>query len=418
MKHRLQSWAVPLLATTALAAARVVPAPALSDPTGAALPDGVRLSTPWLHVVAAPVFTLWDGMSMLSMSRLVGCVYGVVGLFVLWRLTRLWRHRRPLRELGIIALGLAGFVLFLVTGAIWHRPMVALTGVPAGTVAVDVHSHSNASHDVDGLMRNWDVRASRRWHARAGFDAFFLTDHNTQAPAPRDDPPGPPYVCPGIEISAWRAHILLLGTRDTVNRRPYTKSLDGVLTLLADANPKYGAVSIASIPEYERYHWNNLEAWVEAGLGGFEVVNASPKANELSRARRDSVIALARRTNRLVVGASDQHGWGATSMVWNLVALAGDVGGGTNPCLAILRRLSVGGFGAVQIVERHRLRADSGWPVWLTAPGVVWETWRATGWPATIGWLVWIWIAAAGGSYMKRRRRLVSNRVEGPELSV
>jgi len=414
----VRRWAAPLSITVALLAARVASAPALSDPTGALLPTGLSLSTPWLHVMAAPLFTLWDGMSMLSMSRLESCLLGFAGLYVMWRLIRWWQHRRVVRELGYAALAFVVLALFIAVGATWHRPMVALTGVPGEMVAVDFHSHSNASHDVQGIMRNWGVQAGRRWHARAGFDAFFLTDHNTQNTSPRQVPPGPPYICPGIEVSAWRAHVVLLGTSAIIDRRPYTRSLDGVLALLRDASATFGALSIASIPEYERNHWDNLEAWVAAGLGGFEIVNASPKANELSRVRRDSVIALARRNNRVVVGVSDQHGWGATSMVWNLVSVSNGSPRSGDPCAAILGHLTSSGFQAAQVVERHRLRADSAWPTWLTAIGVVWETWRAMSWPLVVGWLGWIWLGAALAARFSRGKSLVSTQAESPELAV
>ena len=128
------------------------------------------------------------------------------------------------------------------------------------------------------------------------------------------------------------------------------------------------------------------------------MVNASPKANELSRAERDTVIALARAHNRFVVGVSDSHGWGATSMVWNLVHLAGDRP--SDPCRAILQSLR-SGFPAVSIIERHRLRPDSWWPAWLTPIGVVWETWRGMGWGLTAAWMIWIWTLAL----RPRRRR-------------
>jgi hypothetical protein len=91
----------------------------------------------------------------------------------------------------------------------------------------------------------------------------------------------------------------------------------------------------------------------------------------------------------LVLGVSDSHGWGATNMVWNLVPVAS----GTGPsaiCNAILRQLRTG-FGAVRVIERHRLRPDSWWPMVLTPVGVVWETWRSMGWPLTLSWLLWIW---------------------------
>ena len=204
--------------------------------------------------------------------------------------------------------------------------------------------------------------------------------------------------CPGIEVSAWRSHIVLLGDTLPVDRSRYNNSLDGLLALLGTSDSTYGALSLASLPEYRRNHWGRLDQLVNAGLDGFEVVNASPKANELSRSERDSVIALARARNRFVVGVSDSHGWGATSMVWNLVRPAAEPA--ADPCSAVLQRLRAG-FPAVQIVERHRLRPDSWWPGWLTPLGVVWETWRSMSWALTASWIIWIWALA-----LWRRRRL------------
>ena len=414
MTRRFPVWTMPLFATAALFTARAVAAPPIADPTGAPLPAGLELSTPWVHLVLAPLFTLWDATSMLSMSRLKGLVVGLLVLYAMWRAIRFWRHRRVLREVGYAVLALTGFLLFVLVGATWHRPMVALTGVPEGVVVVDFHSHTNASHDVTGLMRGWDVEVSRRWHRRAGFDAFFLTDHNTRNPAIEQARDGTPYACEGIEISAWRAHMVLLGRVDSIDRRPYTTSLEGVLRLIEDASTLFDAISIASIPEYERYHWKNLDAFVATGLNGFEIVNASPKANELTRVRRDSVIALARRANRIVLGASDHHGWAATSMVWNLAPLPDGQPRDQNPCPAILVRLRTAGFKAVQVVERHRLRAEAWWPAWLTPVGLVWETWRGMGWPLTLGWLAWIWAGAITVHQRRRRVGLASTRGEGP----
>jgi hypothetical protein len=200
-------------------------------------------------------------------------------------------------------------------------------------------------------------------------------------------------VCPGIEVSAWRAHIVLLGDTLPVDRSRYNGSLDALLTLLATSDSALGALSVASLPEYRRNHWGRLDQLVAAGLDGFEIVNASPKANELPRAERDSVIALARTHNRFVVGVSDSHGWGATSMVWNLVHLSGAPS--SDPCPAVLQTLR-SGFPAVSIIERHRLRPDAWWPTWLTPLGVVWETWRSMGWVLSAAWILWIWAFALG----------------------
>ena len=390
IRRRVARAAVPLLFTAGLLAARLTAAPALSDPVAGAAPAGLRLDVPWLYIGLAPLFTLWDGVSMLSMSRLRGLLLGLALLYLLWRGGRAaWRGRLSWRhELAAFAITLALFAAFVVTGALWHRPMLALDGTGRDDVVVDFHSHTNASHDVrDTWMHGFDAEANRRWHARAGFDAAFITDHNTPS---RDDTARRPALCAGIEVSAWRAHVVLLGGSLPVDRGRYNSSLDELLGLLRGSETAYGALSVASLPEYERNHWGRLDRLVAAGLDGFEVVNAAPRANELTRARRDSVIALARRHGHLAVGVSDSHGWGATSMVWNLVHVPGWRGRPGEVCAAVLRELRRG-LPAVRVVERHRLRADAGWPQWLTPLGVVWETWRGMGWPLAAAWLVWVW---------------------------
>jgi hypothetical protein len=399
--------AVPVGLTALLLAARVVAAPALADPVSGTVPGSLYLTIPWPYLVVAPVFTLWDGVSMLSISRLEGFLVGLLVLYLVWRIARVY-WRRPanaspskswLGELRILAISFTLLLGFLLTGALWHRPMLSLAGVGLNERVIDFHSHTNASHDVRNTwMRRFDAEANRRWHARAGFDIVFITDHNVNQGFGAGLQ-GHPALCPGIEVSAWRAHILLLGDTMPVDRSRYNGSLEELLTLLRVSDSAYGSLSVASLPEYRRNHWARLDQLVAAGLDGFEIVNASPKANELTRVERDSVIALARSQNRLVVGVSDSHGWGATSMVWNVVR------GGSTPsaeeiCALVLRELQAG-FPAVRVVERHRLRPDAWWPMWLTPIGVIWETWRSMGWALTLSWLAWIW----GFAVWRWRRR-------------
>jgi hypothetical protein len=313
--------------------------------------------------------------------------------------------------------------------------MLSLTGASAGERVVDFHSHTNASHDVEGtFMESFDLDANLRWHERAGFDVAFITDHNVPSQEARvvrresrfwtqqsGDESGESAEmsldsvseaaraegaervtegCPGIEVSAWRAHIVLLGDTLPVDRGKYNGSLDGLLQLLKTSERAYGSLTVASLPEYRRNHWDRLDTMAGAGLDGFEIVNASPKANELTRAERDRVIGAARAYDKFVIGVSDSHGWGATSMVWNLVSVAP----ATPPeavCRAVLGRLR-DGFEAVRVIERHRLRPDAWWPMALTPIGVVWETWRGMGWVLTASWIFWIWLVWA---LVERRRR-------------
>ncbi|HZA99304.1 MAG TPA: hypothetical protein VE399_11030 [Gemmatimonadales bacterium] len=409
------SLAIAVVLTLVLLAARVAAVPALSDPVSGTIPSSLTLSVPALYLVLAPLFTMWDGISMLSMTRLKGFLTGLVIFYLVWRLLH-WmgvRRRGPgrgrwvtrwLREVGVLAASFILLLTFLVVGALWHRPMLSLTGATPGDRVVDFHSHTNASHDVAGtLMQDFDAEANLRWHSRAGFDAAFITDHNVVSGESRvrsrESGVGSresrgatreTVLCPGIEVSAWRAHIVLLGDTLPVDRRRYNRSLESLLQLLETSERAYGSLSVASLPEYRRNHWTRLDTLIRAGLDGFEIVNASPKANELTRAERDTVIDLARAHNRSVLGVSDSHGWGATSMVWNLVSMPP-----TTPpagvCGAVLDRLR-NGFEAVRVVERHRLRPDSWWPMALTPLGMVWETWRSMGWPLTGSWVLWIWL--------------------------
>ena len=414
--------ATPWVLTLVLLASRVSVVPPLSDPLGGHLPDSLRLSVPTLYLLLAPLFTLWDGISMLSMSRLHGFLVGLAGLYLIGRIVRHIRMRPPLkswrtwgREIGFLLLSLGGLLAFIVTGAVWHRPMLSLTGVPWGYQVADFHSHTAASHDVgDTWMSGYDLAANLRWHGRAGFNVVFITDHNVVSresrEASRESGVGSrgsagPTPCPGLEVSAWRAHIVLLGDTLPINRAPYG-GLAGLLTLLRTSDSSYGSRSLASLPEYRRNHWERLDTLIEAGLDGFEIVNASPKANELTRPERDRVIDLARKNDLFVVGVSDSHGWGATSMVWNLVRVP-HAHSRQTLCTAILARLDQG-FPGAQIIERHRLRPDDPWPMWLTPLGVVWETWRSMGRPLALSWLAWIWVVT-GLLNLLRSRALRAN---------
>jgi hypothetical protein len=403
-----RSVALPLAWTLFVVLAQLASVPALSDPVGGAPPPTAYLNTPSVYLLFAPLFTLWDGASMLSMSRLRGLLIGLALLYLLWRVIR--AVAQPVRRVSwqgesrtlLASLGL--FAAFLIVGGVWHRPMLSLAGVEPDELVVDFHSHTNVSHDVrDTWMRGFDTEANQRWHQRAGFDAVFITDHNTVAglAARHTSSPEQPVICPGIEVSAWRSHIVLLGDSLPIDRSRYNGSLDALLSLLRVSDSAYGALSVASLPEYRRNHWGRLDTLVAAGLDGFEIVNASPKANEISRADRDSVIRVARSRDRFVVGVSDSHGWGATSMVWNLIQPIGTAPR-SDTCRAVLRRLQ-DGFGAVQVIERHRLRPDDWWPLWLTPVGLLWETWRSMGWASTVAWIVWIWVLAAGGILVGRR---------------
>jgi hypothetical protein len=95
-----------------------------------------------------------------------------------------------------------------------------------------------------------------------------------QSPVVSTNGGGQTVLCPGIEISAWRAHIVLLGSTGPVDRTQY-RGLEGLLTLLATSDSAYRALSLASLPEYRRNHWSRWARWFRAR----ECVSQSERAH-------------------------------------------------------------------------------------------------------------------------------------------
>jgi hypothetical protein len=400
---------------TALAVAVVVawslPVPPLTDPLGAPLPPAWYLHHPIGYAILAPLGTLWDQLTMLPISRLTGFLAGLGLLFLTWRIRVRLTHRvrwprAVLRECWVAAVSLAGFVGCLLLGLTWHaRPVARLAGLAVDDLTVEIHSHTNASHDVRGWpVSGFDAAASRDWHERAGVDLVFITDHNTTrgwSSFRGDLSPGRTQLCPGIELSAHGAHVVVLGEPLPASQQPYRGSADARARLFAEIAASPGAVAIASLPEYR----GQTEQFLAEGVRGFEITTASPKGNEFPRIGRDSVIALARRHGLLLVGAGDQHGYGATPMVWNVMRLPGWRTGEGPPCAAVVSQFRSGGPETVRIVERTRVRADSALPWLLTPLGVLWLAWATASLPVAIGWLVWIWMTALAGSWYRTQQR-------------
>ena len=397
--------------TLVILVAWAIRVPPLSDPLGGALPAAWRLHTPLGYAILAPLVTLWDQIAMLPIGRLTGLLAGLGLLYLGWRVrVRLGNRTRwpraVLRELWVLVVAVAGFVTFILLGLAWHaRPVARLAGLGADELTVEIHSHTNASHDVHGfLVAGFDVAASREWHERSGVDLLFITDHNTTRGwnlFRGDLPLERTQVCPGIELSVHGAHVVVLGTPLPESQQPYRGSPEHRARLFAEIAVTPGAVAIASLPEWR----NQAEQFIAEGVRGFEITSASPKGNELPRAERDSVITLARRHGLFLVGAGDQHGYGATPMVWNVMRIPGWRTGEGPPCAGVVAQFRSGGPETVQIVERARLRADSAPPWILTPLGVLWLAWATASVPVVLGWLAWIWAAAWAGAWHRRRQR-------------
>jgi hypothetical protein len=199
-----------------------------------------------------------------------------------------------------------------VAAVLLPRPVPRLTTSEPhedGLTIVDYHSHTERSHDG---RHGWTLERLGDWHAEQGFQAAYVTDHNTPFFGSNDDGPIP--LLPGVEWSVYRQHVVALGTVTQIDLTPYSHDTPGMVGLFGALHAQ-GALAIASLPEYWMSHFDDLEQFVAGGVDGFEIVNCAPKALAPWCCPACHVVTLARRHDLLVteratitVGQSDVSG--------------------------------------------------------------------------------------------------------------
>ena len=363
-----------LTLTILVIAGAFVPLPAVVDAVTGAPAGDVDLSRPALYVLIAPLSNLLDAVTFLSMSRaiwfLVSWVVVLGGLGAILPGSAVRRVFRAL--LGILApLAVAAAAVLL------PRPVPSLVTselTEGGLTIVDYHSHTERSHDG---RKGWTLELLGEWHADQGFQAAYVTDHNAPFVGSNDDGPIP--LLPGVEWSVYQQHVVGLGTMTQLDLSQYSHDTPGMVGLFS-AMHNQGALAIASLPEYREHHWTDLDQFVAAGVDGFEIVNCAPKALAFSASERQTVIALARRHDLLVTGASDNHGWGKVTCVWNLT------------------HEGAHGFSGSHVIARPVALAQGDAAPATAAVTQLWLMFRAMSWAERMSWLTWIgviWIYRA-----------------------
>src|SRR6185437_8492095 len=267
-----------------------------------------------------------------------------------------------------LALALAGPIgIVLLGGAtvLLPRPVPRLVAADSTTTIIDYHAYTEASHDG---RSGWTFARLAAWHARQGFDASYVTDHNVIFNLPITEPIR---LLPGVEWSVYRQHVVALGPVRPVVRDSFDASTPRMLRLFGELE-RQGALGIASLPEYWGNHWEDLDAFVAAGADGFEIVNCAPKAIGFPAAARARVLQIAESRDLLVVGASDNHGWGQVTCVWNL----------SSP--------SAHGFRSNRVIARPIALAQGEWQPWTAAYTQPWLMLAGLSWSERSSWLTWI----------------------------
>ncbi len=402
-------------------AGALAPAAALRTGVGSAEAAGVRIATPGAYVALSPFTRLADALCLLSTAQHVAVAVTLLAAAAAWKVARRCPHASALRTCarasGACVLSLAAFVVLLAGAVFAPRPMASVVAAHPDEVRVDFHTHTNASHDVPG----WFTPARRReWHAGAGFDVAYVSDHKGVAgalAAARGNPARAGdglVVLPAIE-SWWRGiHVLVLGAPALDPALRADEQADRALAAAA-ASGRLAAgpspVAIAAIPDDVLRALTPAAADSAPWVRGVEIADGAPRAIAQRDREGGAIAARAAALGILPVAATNHHGWGRTAVAWNLVRVPG--WRALSPAALgarledVLRR---GDGAALRVVTRARPEVAPAGAARLaslaaTLPAVVWQA-AAELRPAERGvWLLWLWAPALLAFGRRRQTR-------------
>ena len=364
-RHPVAIALVLLLLVTA-----IHPLPPLVDAITGSTPGDVDLDRPVLYVLSAPISNVLDALTFFSQARAQWALVVWVAVFAAWGALR--RRSEPVSWGRRSARILAGPVMIVLLGAaavLLPRPVPRLVTTSGAGTVIDYHAHTSASHDG---RPGWSLERLAQWHARQGFDASYVTDHNVIYDGSLPPPAGTPIsLLPGVEWSVYRLHVVAIGAVEPVVRDSFAENGARMMRIFA-ALERQGALGIASLPEYWRNFSDDLGSFVFAGADGFEIVNCAPKALAFPSRGRREVLDLARGHNLMVVGASDNHGWGQVTCVWNV------------------SRPGAQGYHTNRVFARPLAIVQGDWQPWTAPVTQPWFMFRSLSWSERASWLTWV----------------------------
>ena len=397
--RRRRLWGPLAVMALVIGSAPVAVSPLRDAALRGTFPDAVP-AQPLGYLLGAPLFGVWDTLTLLTVSQHYAVLGTLVLLYVAWRLVA--GRRLALELVGALA-ALAALLAFYAAAALLPRPMTAIRLTSPDLLAVDFHSHTNRSHDGWSLFT---AARNRAWHEAGGFDAAYVTDHYTWAGVDEALPANPAragdgtVLLSGMEVRLRGRHTNILGDRSR-----YVFALDSTWHHL-DPESIAAATERGAPPPTMLYALPGaLDQIVPlgsphgspAGVVGVELSDGAPRGLEQGRSQHAEILALADSMDLAVVAGTNVHGWGRTVAAWSVMRIPGwremspgELGRAIEETLHRERRR------AVTVVER-RIPYHDGSLVALaaTVPVLAWEHFRALTLAERLSWLVWaaLWMA-------------------------
>jgi hypothetical protein len=384
---------------------------ALTTGSTGAVATGVRLDVGWGYVLMAPVANVLDTLSVLTLGQHYAVLVTLFGVYWAWRILRPRRRlgvaRRVAVEAGTATAAFLALLVFYAYGIVGPRPMAAILPTDPDVVVLDVHSHTEHSHDS---RKGFDAEDRRAWHAAAGFDVAYIADHRTWQGYYDGAPANPALagqgtvLLPAIEVKFGGKYASVLG-----EEWRYRSAVRG--NHMDDDSLYHVLRTTGSRP--------TMVLTLPSGLGGViadspdsigylavELNDASPRGLRQSRRDRAQLLRLADSLDLAPVAATNNHGWGRTAAAWTLMRIPGWQGLTPRQLeRAIDRKLHAERRRASWVVER-RVPWSGEDPASLAAtlPAITWTMFGGMGPAERVSWLLWAWALTLLLTLMPPRR--------------
>lgn len=400
---------IPLALTLLVLVSALFAVPPVRDAATLGPVPEVRLLFPASYLVLSPLYDVLDALSLQTVGQHVATAVSVLVLVALWRVLRARGRRRRVsatqRTAGRAALveggWIAGALLCLVVlygfGAVVQRPMAQLAAGPVDVLAVDMHAHTDASHDG---RKGWDAEDVRRWHRDAGYDAVYVSDHRSMRGAedgwannPMQSGQGV-VILPALEAVWDGAHMNILSAQRSYGglTDPELRDIDTTAIQLASTIAGKEPVLVQTFPDA----WKDVKparGRGQAGARAVEIVDGAPRGISQVRRDRSHILAHADSFNLALVAGSNNHGWGRTAPGWTLFRIPA-WRGMTPDSLADVIEATIRetGRAATRVVERTAVNPGSGAFLPLSLPMVGWRMFTTLGVEQRVSWIAWTWL--------------------------